>query len=172
MGALWDKCYNPADAKTIEFKVRTLIGRYGYRKSDSKDLEQRLAIRVWKAMRNFDPAKATRSTFLKTVLDNEVANIVEHDTAQKRDQRKEKPPTIEDDGPPDQAEAGQLGVERRLDVPEMIARLPANLQSMAKLLMEMTVAEASRLPGMTRGKVRQQAAEIARSFREFGWDSE
>jgi len=171
MGALWDEWFTPPDATTIKYKVRTIIGRYGYREADAEDLEQRLAIQAWKAMHQHDPKKAKRSTFLKTVLENEAANIIAHDTAEKRDRRRERPLEAAGEGPVFEGTAEQSNVDRQRDIAAMIARLPEDLRTTAKLLMVMSPAEAARQTGMTRGKVRQQATQIARYFREFGWES-
>jgi RNA polymerase sigma factor (sigma-70 family) len=171
MGALWDQWYTPADATTIKYKVRTIIGPRGYHTDHAEDLEQRLAISVWKAMHEYDPTKGTRSTYLKTVLNNAAAKIIEHDTAQKRDLRKERPLDVAGADPAVNGKSLQVAVDRQLDLAAWIARLPENLQVTARLLMVMSPAEVARQAHMTRGKARQQTAQIRHCFHEFSKES-
>ena len=118
------------------------------------------------------PEEGPRSTVLKTVLNNEIANIIAHDTAGKRDQRQERPLEAAGEGPLSDGKGEQSAVDRQRDIAYLVSRLPADLRPTARLLMAMSPAEAARQPGMTREKVAQQAKKIARYFREFGWKTE
>ncbi len=57
----------------IRFKVRQLIGRHGFTRSDRDDLEQELRLAVWQRRSQFDPRVADWGCWLSTVVERHIA---------------------------------------------------------------------------------------------------
>ena len=74
--------------RAISAKAVSLIGTYGYTRSDLDDLKQDLAIHLLKRYTSWNPARGAWSTFLDHVLVNKIRNIIEHRQAARRDWRK------------------------------------------------------------------------------------
>ena len=168
MKSLWDERYTPADAELIRSKTRKLVQKHRYRRSDQEDLEQKLAMHLWKRMKNYSPEIGDRRAFVHTILENEIANMITHDTALKRDVRRERPlPDGAAEIFPDKRR--RHDADLRMDIDSLIKCLPSDLQSIARQRMFMAEAEFTELTGMTRGKIRQRMQEIAKDFASKGW---
>jgi RNA polymerase sigma-70 factor (ECF subfamily) len=123
---------------------------------------------VWKQTLNYDPAKSKRSSFVTHIVENGIASMIEHDTAEKRDHRRERQlePGIETSQPdPDNL---HQECDRRLDVCAAIAIMPTELQEIAWRLQANTEAEIMRATGFSRQQVRSRIARIEEYFRNAG----
>lgn len=72
----------------IRRKVRQLIGRAGFRRQDSEDIEHDFILRVLQSLPSFDPSKAHRNAFITAVVERYAANILRNKQAAKRDHRR------------------------------------------------------------------------------------
>ena len=71
-------------AHLIRQKAKQLIRRPEFAKSDQPDLEQELSLRVIEAFPKFDPEVAHWNAFVTTIVERNVASILEFETAEKR----------------------------------------------------------------------------------------
>lgn len=168
MGNRADPRFNDADARIIRHKVRKLIGHYGWRRSDTDDLQQELAMHVATHMDRYDPDRGTRGAFVDRIVANKIANIVEHRTARKRDRRKDR--QLDDVSEWDLRDQTQPEHNRDLAsaVHAAIGGLPDDLRPVALLLMQMGEAEVIRQTGLSRQKVRGMKRQIEQHLREMG----
>lgn len=163
---------DPAARALIRHKVNRLIGRYGYRENDRDDLSQELAIHALVAGTRFDPSRATAGTFYESVLSKKSVCLIRERTAQKRGWDR-----IEH-GDPDIAVA-QVSSRLRIgshplqvEIREVLHRLPADLQTLADLLVEQNLAQAGKTLGLTRQQARTRRDVIAEYFRGAGFGPE
>ena len=75
--------------KSIRIRARQLVGKAGLVEADIPDLEQELAVDLWRRLPSYDPARATRKTFIARVVEHQVATILEARRAACRDVRRE-----------------------------------------------------------------------------------
>ena len=172
MGDPLDSRFISADAEIVRHKVRKLVGHYGFTASDEPDLQQELAMHVSTRMAKYDPSRGARSTFVDRIVQNKIASIIAHRTAQKRDARRERPLDPEKEAPQMGFAGERSRMERRLDVVEAIARLPADLRGIARRLMLDPKADVGRALNLTPQQMKTAAARIAQYFRDFGIDPE
>jgi DNA-directed RNA polymerase specialized sigma24 family protein len=154
---------HPAARGLIRYKKQPLVGNFGFTRDDADDIEQELALRAHLATPAYDPDRGTASAFFGRVLTNAARNLANAAARQKRDRRRVTPfdavalrTTVD-------ADAGF-----RLDVADALASLPPTDRAVADLLVDDTVAGASRSLGMTRGQVRSARARIARRLTAAG----
>src|SRR3954471_9195919 len=81
---------HPIARALIPDKVRSIVGRYGFNRSDYDDLAQELALQAHVATVRFDPARSGGFRYFDQVLSNKVRSIIAGATAQKRDRRREQ----------------------------------------------------------------------------------
>jgi RNA polymerase sigma-70 factor, ECF subfamily len=164
MGVRPTEGFDPKVAELIRVKVRSVIGRYGFTRSDEDDLAQELSMHVVEQMPKYDPARASPQTFADRIVTNKLASIIGHRTAQKRDRRREVPA----DRAPEPAVADGRDRDARLDVRQTLAGLPDDLRHVAQLLAEHTLAEVVRIAGLTRQQVRTVRHRIGQHLRSAG----
>jgi hypothetical protein len=131
-------------------------------------LEQDLALHVHLAAPKYDPKRGATTTFYDRVLARKIASIVQFRTAQKRDVRRERQL---DDAPDNYVRAPDLTPEQRdlrVDVTDVLARLPGDHRRVARLFMEHSEAEVIRRTGMTRQRVRGLRQRIGQHLRAAG----
>lgn len=170
MGDPSDSRFTSADAEIIRFKVKKLVGHYGFTASDETDLQQELAMHVSKRMEKHDPTRGARSTFVDRIVSNKIASIIAHRVAQKRDVRKERVLDTEDGIPQVGHKRNEKRMDLKLDVAEAVARLPEDLQGLARRLMLDQKAEVGRATNLTPQQMKTAVARIAQHFREMGFD--
>jgi DNA-directed RNA polymerase specialized sigma24 family protein len=160
----WD--IDPYARQLIGHKVRRLVGRYGFTRTDADDLAQELALHAHVAAPNYDPARGASTTFFDRALTRKVASLVAAATAQKRDRRRERPLVAAEQEPPPYTQQLDL----KLDVRDTVSQLPHELQDLAIRFMEHgeNDAEAGRSLRWTRGQVRHRRSLIARQLTRRG----
>ena len=160
MTDLWDERYTPSDAAIIKHKARSLIGHYGYRRGDEKDIQQELAMHVFQKTHRHDGRKASRGTFVAHIADNKVRNMIEYRTAKKRNARRNVPLKDMGDGVLLDGSISTVRLIRQLAVREAVARMPNDLQQVAILLGTYSPAEVQRMLHLPRGQVRSRMQRI------------
>jgi RNA polymerase sigma-70 factor (ECF subfamily) len=70
--------------KLIRRKARSLIGKYGFTKSDQEDLEQEITLHVLERAAKLEREADCRRAYLTTLVEHCVANLIRHQCAQKR----------------------------------------------------------------------------------------
>jgi len=157
---------DPAARALIRHKVQRLLGQSGFTRTDQDDLTQELALAAHRAKSQFDATRGNATTFYDSVLVNKVRSIVGHARAKKRDHRCERH-LRNLDGFVWRADTTPY-LQMKLDVNAALATLPSGLRALGMRFMQYTPAEVSRKSGMTRGKLRQAARQIAEHFETAG----
>ena len=79
---------DPYAVEIIRLKARQLVGQAGFTASDRDDLEQELILDLLRRLPKYDPSRAKRNTFIARVVEHKIANLIEAQTAHKRDYRR------------------------------------------------------------------------------------
>lgn len=172
------------DQGIIRRKVSQLIGRYGLTYQDRESLTQELTTKLLHSLASFDESKAHRNVFVTTVVERDVAKIVRHQRAEKRDYRRisslnamvpfgsegyvELGATIGTDAydarrrqdtrsPEEHAELVQ-------DVADLLSSLPAELRELSERLKEKSLAQIARDMDVPRSTLRARLAELRARF--------
>jgi RNA polymerase sigma-70 factor (ECF subfamily) len=85
-----ENCYEGLDeyaVRIIKRKAKQLAGRSGFNESDRHDIEQELALHVWRRLPMEDPTRSSRHTFVARIIDNYVKNLIAGRKAAIRDWR-------------------------------------------------------------------------------------
>jgi DNA-directed RNA polymerase specialized sigma24 family protein len=170
MGARPTGDFDPQIAELIRFKVKRLIGNYGFTRSDEEDLRQELAMHVVAGMKTYDATRSSPHTYADRIVTSKIADIIDHSTAQKRDRRRQRPldAVPEPASPPERDPL--RGSDTKLDVQAAMANLPDDLRAIATLFMNSSEAEVIRKTGMGRQRVRGLRRRLARFFAAMGLD--
>ena len=184
--------FNPSDDRftrgIIRRKVKQLIGCAGFTKQDREDLEQDLILRVLQSMPRFNPAQAHHKTFITTVVERYVADILRNKRAEKRDHRRISSLNvtikITGEGPTELSQTigareldARLGRDRRsdeellelaIDETDVLATLPESWQLLLKLRKTQTMSELAREMGVPRTTLNDWMRRIRQRFENAG----
>ncbi|MHB1002024.1 MAG: sigma factor [Armatimonadota bacterium] len=71
--------------RLIEFKVKSLIGEFGFLEDDKEDLQQELLVHLLERLPRYDPARAAMRTFIDRLLDNKIRSMIKRRQNKKHD---------------------------------------------------------------------------------------
>lgn len=161
----------------IRIKANQLSRTSGFTAHDVEDIQQELALELIRRLPMFNPAKARRTTFASMVVRNRIRNLVRDRNAEMRDPRLNGPSLNEITHTKEGEEIELIemvsqdeadivngnrttrpdeGVALRVDVGNVLARLPRHLRQAADLLSRMSVTDAADALGMPRTSFRKQ----------------
>ena len=172
----------------VKRKVGQIIGRAGFKTQDRKDLEQELLRRLIKGLKSFDPDVAHRKSFVTTIVERAVANILRDAQAQKRDRRfvcsLQVQLDVSEDGPTELAETiGDREYNRRrcrdprsaeelallvADVADVIASLPDELRAVAERMKAQSISSIARGMGIPRTTLNETVRRLRQRFEQAG----
>lgn len=159
--------------RLIRRAARRLIGKFGFTAADRSELEQELALDVFRRLRSADQDLDEPNAFVTTVVKNSVMNLLEHRNAKKRRQppcrslnamirgpeggKVELAETINEDRRLAHRSCFDCGEQERQemahDVAEVLKRLPPDLRESVEALMRgeplNQVADAAGIPRST-----------------------
>jgi RNA polymerase sigma factor (sigma-70 family) len=157
----------------------------GLSEHDRPDVEQQLATHVWQRLKRFDPARSSRMTYIRRVLDSEVKSIL-RSLGSQRAMFQSCLQSLADavcgsDGEPverfalvdDASRVSHRGVSPRADVElwqlrddvrDVVDDLPPELRELCHLLFEHSQREIARRQGRSRRAVREDVARILELF--------
>jgi len=173
----------------IKYKVKMLIGRFGFTEWDREDLEQELILDLLRRLPKYNPARAQRSTFIARVVDHRIATIIESRKVGMRDYRHCRcslNDLEEDDeggsverveifnwedcqlrtGKLSRSAAELLGLS--ISVHKAMEQLPPCLRELCQRLMTCTVTRISCETGIPRGTIYDMIKKIRAVFKEAG----
>ena len=181
---------NPYAVEIIRFKARHLVGQAGFTASDRDDLEQELILDLLRRLPKYDPSRAKRNTFIARVVEHKIANLIEAQTAHKRDYRRcpcslnerfeeeEGGRSVERAETLDQEDyLLRIGVEPgaaeelralALDVAAVVETLPPELRELCRRLGQETVTEVSRDTGVSRATLYESVTRLRKIFEDAG----
>jgi len=163
---------------TIRRKAQQLARQFGRGAEEAEDFEQENALRLWRAQQRYDPARSSRATFARRVLDNQAASILKSRDCDKR--RLESPATP---GAGDAERMGEvidisdlLARDRelrdeealRIDVANVLAMLPSEYRELCSRLMQRTVADSAKALGRSRSSTYDSISKIRGHFERAG----
>jgi len=180
------------DDRTIGFirwKAHRLCGHGVFAGQDAQDLKQELFLECWRKSTQFDPAKSGSRTFLQKVINNRICNLVEAQSAERRDYRScqcslNDAVALDKSGPfefgdsvSDADYATRMGrgslsaherTELQIDVDKVIATLPRELAAIATLLKSSSLVETARQLHISRATLYRRIADIRTVFTTAG----
>ena len=140
---------------------------------DEDDVVQEMLFSAWRRWHHFDPDKASASTYVSLVMRNVATSLMRSALAMKRQPRvagvtkNVVPFNHAIDWP--QVDTRQSNVDSRLDIEELMSRLPIDLQVSCRLLMDGSIAEVARALGVPRHHVVGQIHEMRNAFEMAGF---
>jgi RNA polymerase sigma-70 factor, ECF subfamily len=162
----------------IRRKARQLIGKAGLKPADREDLEQELALRLWRGLKDFDPSLGHSAAFVTTVLDRAANSILRLRNSIKRGSRHAHqvllPPTIEEDDPDGGECSTEIGVSEVSheatvdlvhDVAIVLSRLSPALRALAEDLKHRGITEIVASSGVARSTIYARIARLRAAFR-------
>ena len=157
-------------------RASLLVASAGFRSDDWEDLKHEMVLDVLRRSPKFDPARGDWQGFVRGVVRNHAAVLVMRE-------RRRAPEILSDDlvNREDASDADSLDVlDKRaslgvvdalhlsLDVRQVVESLPAHLQSLAGLLVQMPVQDVCRHTGKSRSRVYQMTRQIREAFVRAG----
>jgi RNA polymerase sigma factor (sigma-70 family) len=159
----------------IEYRVGRLVKLFRLGDADADDLRQELALELVKAADRFDPALATRRTFVSRALDRSYRHIYRRLRARQRhgvmspmpiSLMEDFHPVINDPRSGDLSD--QARAELRIDLAPALASLPRHLQQICEVLKTHTPREAADHLGIHRSTIYRAIKEIRSHFTRCG----
>jgi len=176
--------------KQLIFRSRSLIGRYGFTKSDLEDIRQELYLHLRRQLPKHDPNRGSKATFIDRVLTNGSRDLIRRQMAMKRDFRMHQISLDQSVFPSDEwavsfgdsicevQRAFDVGyspknnmdkIDLHIDVQRVLAKLDRNLRLICfGLAQEKTPAEISRELGICRQTFYDRKERIREEFEAAG----
>lgn len=171
----------------VRFHARQLARTGLFPSQDAEDIEQELMLDLLRRLEDFDPARASRNTFIARVVENCAATLIEAAKAKKRGAQFQYDSL---DAPLGDDEHGQFtlgdvisddaglwaahgrrwdeAADLRRDLSRVLDRLPHRLSSLCARLAVDTVTEVSRDTGMPRPTIYDCLAEVREELLNVG----
>lgn len=174
--------------RLIRRKARQLIGRLGLTVSDMDDLEQGIRLDLWNRLGSFDPERSSELTFVRRVVDHQIASVVRARRARKRGNGRSKRSldSLVRNGDSGIAQSGSIGAgpkrvgtavrsetevfDLKEDLRAITSGLPPDLRRLCEVLPDRSISQIAREGGVSRHVVRQCVARIRQRFAEAGLD--
>jgi RNA polymerase sigma-70 factor (ECF subfamily) len=175
--------------RTIRIKSCQLVRHPGFETSEQPDIEQELTLEVIRKLQLFDPARASKATFVARIVESKAISLIRERSAQKRRLRR-KPLSLNDsvhDSSSRRVQRFQLLRESSLashtgrtrrsaadltqlrhDIAVVIKSLPQDLQLVAKHLMESSEYAASKTLKKSRRQIAQDKTRLRKLFEDAG----
>jgi len=182
---------DPYAANLVRHKARQLVGKAGLTEDDREDIEQELMMDLIVRMKQFNPSKGKKTTFMTRIVERRISNIFETRFAQCRDWRKcmtslNEPVPAGDDDITERVEQlnsdGQMGYngkesgdqrtdDIRLDIESVLSSLSEDLQYLCKKLRSGNMAEIARELKIPRSTLYGKLTKLRDAFREAGLEN-
>ncbi|MDJ0766774.1 MAG: sigma-70 family RNA polymerase sigma factor [Myxococcota bacterium] len=184
--------YDGVDAAAVQLirrKVRSLIGKAGFRSWDFDDLMQELVIEVLQRLPKFNPNRGKKSSFIGAVINNKVRKMIAVQKTGKRDYRHctcslndilddgdsggiERLETVDQErclhllGYP-KRQAAQI-CDLSIDLSKVVEDLPEDLAELCYRLEIQSIADISRITGTPRGTIYELIKKIRSRLKAAG----
>lgn len=173
----------------IRIKAKQIAGRYGFQPYEAADIQQSLILDCLERFAHFDPKRGSPRSFIRSVVNHGVANLIESQRARRRgygvrhsslnssfDINDPSSPEIvdivSDDG--NLKKTGRHGpsieqsLQLKLDVERAITALPDDLRRICRLLMVLDhVAHVATAIGVSRATLHRRMRIIRDAFAQF-----
>jgi RNA polymerase sigma-70 factor (ECF subfamily) len=164
----------------IRSKARTLIGKAGFTSADCEDIEQELAMDLLARLKNYDPTKSKRNSFMARVVEHRIATLLEERHAACRDWRLcreslDDPEWQEHEGAsshldsqPDPSAPTGDDLALAMDLRKALESLPADLRELWDLLLGSNMHRVARETGIPRATLYYRQGRLRAALREAG----
>ena len=186
--ASWTDSEYKCIAAIIKRKTRQLIARAGIPASDQDDIEQDLAMYLWRIASAYDPQRGPLEAFVTTLVSHEGSKIVRRRRAKKRGNGsvtslKKDAPVSDRSSDPLSHFTTELGADARtghvrisvqahselsIDIEAITGSLPSEWQLMIRLRSIKPMAEVSRDMGIPRSTLNARMKKIRSRFESDG----
>lgn len=174
----------------IRSRARRLIRAGNLPSSEEDELEQELTVDLWRSSRSFDSSRGTWQGFASTVVTHAGSKILRNRFAQKRDDRSTASLSVTEvatDGNATELSQAISEHERgkhrgivslpadvhadlRMDLAQVTATLPANLQSVVSMYGSFTTSEIVELSGIKRSTLKDLKRRVRQRFEQSGFE--
>lgn len=169
------------DLRCVRHFARLVKRRMQHCYLDCDDIEQELAMHLWRRLCRYLPERSSRGTFIRHVLRNKAASILRDQGRKKRMLRLAPLEEVEDPSWPVEPVSGcavcslstssaQCRVDMALDLAAAIVRLPPCLRQLCSLLGTMPQAELRRRLGLSKHQFYRRLNWLRRRFSVAGLD--
>jgi len=165
MGLSHEHILDPATAALIRRKARRIVERCHLSRSDYRDLQQDLYVRLLRRAPLYDGRRSEPYVFIAIVLRSGVSNLIKRHFAQYRDGGGCAQLGEEDE---DLADPRRSDVCLRLDVHRALSSLDPQHRALATALETYKLVPAGRACGLTRGLARKGLAYLRHHFTACG----
>jgi len=155
----------------IRASARRMIGSFGFAFQDREDLVQELFLDYLDRVRRYDPALSQIHSFVSRIIRHHVHEMIRVRLAD-RVWRNSVP--LDEAGVTEEvfalSEDDHPRRDLRIEVEAMLGDLPPHLARVARLLQHHSIAETSRILGVSRARVYEWTAQLREAFRSRGID--
>jgi len=175
-------------AKLIRYKAYSMVGKAGFCEADRPDLEQDMMLDLLQRLDKYNPAKASKNTFISRIVENRICTILESRHTCRRDWRLCRTSLNEKIGNCEGGIAeridmldteGRIGCheeearlwrieELHVDVKRVVETLPTELQDLCGRLCHSNIREISRDTGIHHSKLYEWLHKIQEAFMAAG----
>lgn len=164
----------------IRKRARTLIGQFGFTRSDYDDLQQRMLLDLVRRLAKFNPSLSPRNAFITRVVNNAVAWIIKQQTGPARQVVRDEVSLHQKlDGPGGERELDEVLADRRqptaeslgmaADLKRAVATLPAGLRDLWEQRVQgLTLTEISSRTGIPRTTLEGRWDKVCQHLQRAG----
>jgi len=158
----------------IDKKANELAGKYGFATDEAEDISQELTLHLLERWPCYDVAKGKVTTFIASVVDAKVCDLLRSQQRQQRNYQRTESLTEEAEfgrldgvrGQPSVNEFEQIDLQ--IDCEDVMAGLPDDLREIAELLKRMSLSAAARHLGIPKTTLWNRLAVLRRHFAAAG----
>ena len=158
--ATFEQAY-PIAARAAKVRATAAVVSGAIPVADREDFEQEGLTACWRALPQFDPARASLRTFIERVIASRMASLV-------RAARRSPSHVPLGDAGPWPVDSGAELREFYADMERLSSALGCQDRELAFLLLEYSPAEAGRMLGIPRSTVHDKILRLRRTFVEAG----
>jgi RNA polymerase sigma factor (sigma-70 family) len=170
--------------QSVQRKARRLVARPPFCPWEREDVEQELAIRLWRALLTYDPALGSRRAFVSTILHRAAATLARARRSHRSGRRLARWSLhLLCEGEGEESLAGDVASEMVLssavseedhlelvhDVAAVVEHLPQRLKRIAQQLKHFSASEIAVREGIARSTVYLRIRELRARFAEAGF---
>lgn len=163
--------FTPFLLQQTGIRASFLFRRFGSNSADWEDLQQDLALDCLQRLPTFDPSRSTWQQFVSGVVRNHAMKLAKQrmarpelfplDETNQLSAARTEPATVN----------GSSILDRHLDVSRVLAKLPADLQLIARRLSRLPVSRVRQMSGLSPTLFERKLQVIRRAFLAAGIDS-
>ena len=158
-------------------KASALVGEFGFTESDTDDIEQSLIVGLLERWPKFNPKECSAKEFISWAIGRAVA-----DQIREQQRRHEFEPTENEPIEQLYGDKGQLlpsscmhadhvpQIDRSIDLEQVLASLPPEIQAVGELLMTGNITNAARELGISRRTVRDRMEKLRIALEAAGYE--